>query len=382
VTLSNPGFSAEDRALLRDAVARFVARHGNRPWRRNAPDAPALWREIADLGLAGLLVDAGEGGTGGSDEELALVMELFGHGLIAEPFLGTALLGASLMGALADAGQRARWLPALAAGELRTALAHFEAASGHTRDPAGTSARADGDDIVLHGDKTAVFDAPVAGLLLVSAREAGGRSLFAVPADAAGLTPRPWAAVDGRIAADLVLDGVRLPGQSRLGPPGGAAQAIDHALDRATLAVCSDALGSMQALLAQTREHLCTRRQFGQPLARLQVLQHRLVDMHIAVEESRALLAAARASLAAASPAGAEGDALERQAAVSAAKYKLGQGARFVGEQAVQLHGAMGMTDELAVSHHFKRLLVAESMFGGADFQLARFRAAGGGVPG
>jgi len=382
MTTSDPGFSAEDRALLRDAVARFVARHGNRPRGRNAADDQALWREMAELGLAGLLVDADAGGTGGSDEELALVMELFGHGLIAEPFLGTTLLGASLIAALGDAGQRARWLPALAAGELRTALAHFEAASGQSRDPAGTRASADGDGVVLHGDKSVVFDAPVAGLLLVSACEAGGRSLFAVPAQAAGLTLRPWAAVDGRSAADLVLDGVHLPGPSRLGPPGGAAQAIEHALDRATLAVCSDALGSMQALLAQTREHLRTRRQFGQPLARQQVLQHRVVDMHIAVEESRALLAAARASLATAGPAGDESHAPERQAAVSAAKYKLGQGARFVGEQAVQLHGAMGMTDELAVSHHFKRLLMAEAMYGDADFQLARFRAAGGGVPG
>ena len=180
--------------------------------------------------------------------------------------------------------------------------------------------------------------------------------------------------MDGRAAADLVLNEVPVAESNRLGLPGEAGDALAWALDRATLAICSDALGSMQNLLAQTRDYLQTRRQFGQPLAGFQVLQHRLVDMHIAIEESRALVGAARATLVR--------DPQQRAAAVAAAKYKLGQSARLVGEQAVQLHGAMGMTQELPVSHHFKRLLTADALFGDCDFQLARFRAAGGSVPG
>lgn len=380
MTPTHPGFTDEDRALLRDAVARFVARHGShsrRPGRGSADDAPAatsLWREIADLGLTGLLVEAAEGGIGGGDEELALVMEMFGHGLLVEPYLGTAVFGATLVTALADKAQKQRWLPDLVAGDLRMALAHFEPASGFARDPGATRAERHDGTVVLQGAKSCVLDAPVADLLLVSAWEESGLGLYAVPTRAPGLSLRSWNTVDGRPAADIVLEGVRVDVADRLGAPGQALGAIGWALDRATLAIGSDALGSMQSLLAQTRDHLHTRRQFGQPLAHFQVLQHRLVDMHIAIEESRALLGAGRASLGLAEP--------QRTAAVAAAKFKLGQGARLVGEQAVQLHGAMGMTDELPVSHHFKRLLTAEALFGDCDFQLARFRAAGGSVPG
>lgn len=369
---SSQNFSQEDRALLRDSVARFVAHECAFP--RPPSDGPGLWPEIAALGLTGLLVDAAEGGTGGGDEELALVMEMFGHGLVVEPYVGTAVLGATLIGALADSGQRERWLPDLVAGDLRVALAHYEPATGFGREPEGTRAEPQGGGVVLHGVKSCVLDAPSADLLLVSACEGGGYGLFMVPVRAAGLNVRPWTTVDGRGAADVALDGVRVEAVNRLGAPAQAGAAIAWALDRATLAIGSDALGSMQSLLAQTRDYLRTRRQFGQALARFQVLQHRVVDMHIAIEESRALLAAARGGLGLAHA--------ERTTAVAAAKYKVGQSARFVGEQAVQLHGAMGMTNELAVSHHFKRLLSAEALFGDCDFQLARFRAAGGSVPG
>jgi alkylation response protein AidB-like acyl-CoA dehydrogenase len=377
MTSTIENFSSEDRALLRDAVARFVARHSAFPQRRaesEPQEGQSLWTEIAELGLTGLLVNAQDGGTGGGDEELALVMELFGHGLVLEPFLGTAVLGASLVDALASKAQRDGWLPALVAGDLRIALAHFESTSGFSRDPAITRAEARAGGVVLRGAKSCVLDAPVAGMLLVSALELDGYSLFAVPADAVGVVLKPWNTVDGRAAADLVLNDVHVDEANRLGLPGEARDPLAWALDRATLAICSDALGSMQNLLAQTRDYLQTRKQFGQPLARFQVLQHRLVDMHIAIEESRALVGAARASLS--------GDLQQRTAAVSAAKYKLGQSARLVGEQAVQLHGAMGMTQELPVSHHFKRLLTADAMFGDCDFQLARFRAAGGSLPG
>jgi alkylation response protein AidB-like acyl-CoA dehydrogenase len=370
-------FTSEDRSLLRDAVSRFVARHSAFPQRRTVgkpQEGQSLWSEIAELGLTGLLVNAQDGGTGGGDEELALVMEFFGHGLVVEPFLGTAVLGASLVDLLANKTQRDGWLPALVAGDLRIALAHFEATSGFARNPVMTRAETRTGGVVLRGAKSYVLDAPVAGMLLVSACELDGYSLFAVPVDATGVVLKPWTTVDGRAAADLMLNEVHVAESNRLGLPGQAGDALAWALDRATLAICSDALGSMQNLLAQTRDYLQTRRQFGQPLARFQVLQHRLVDMHIAIEESRALLGAARATLV--------HDSQQRTAAVAAAKYKVGQSARLVGEQSVQLHGAMGMTQDLPVSHHFKRLLTADAMFGDCDFQLERFRAAGGSVPG
>jgi alkylation response protein AidB-like acyl-CoA dehydrogenase len=377
MTFISPQFSDEDRALLRESVARFVARHGGIPARgadAKARDPASLWREIADLGLTGLLVDASEGGTGAGDEELALVMELLGHGLLVEPFLGSAVLGVTLVAGLADASQRARWLPDLVAGDLRMALAHFESPSGFAREPSGTRAEAQDGGVTLYGTKSCVLDGPAADVLLVSACEGMGYGLFALSPRAPGVNLRPWTTVDGRQAADIVLNGVRVEAVNRLGAPGQAGDVISHALDRATLAIGSDALGAMQALLSQTCDYLRTRRQFGQALARFQVLQHRVVDMHIAIEESRALLAVARASLGQ--------HVLQRTAAVAAAKYKLGQAARMVGEQALQLHGAMGMTDELAVSHYFKRLLSADALFGDCDFQLARFRAAGGSVPG
>jgi alkylation response protein AidB-like acyl-CoA dehydrogenase len=377
MTSTSPQFSDEDRALLRDAVARFVARHGGMPVRGSSSGAPAaasLWREIADLGLTGLLVDASEGGTGGGDEELALVMEMFGHGLLVEPYLGSAVLGVTLIAALANASQQARWLPDLVSGDLRMALAHFEPESGFAREPEGTRAEVHDGVVTLSGAKSCVLDGPSADVLLVSAWEGAGHGLFAVSPRAPGVSLRPWTTVDGRAAADMVLDKVRVEAANRLGAPGQAGDAIDRALDRATLAIGSDAVGAMQALLAQTCEYLRTRRQFGQPLARFQVLQHRVVDMHIAIAEARALLAVARTNL--------DLDASQRTSAVAAAKYKLGQAARLVGEQAVQLHGAMGITDELAVSHYFKRLLTADALFGDCDFQLARFRAAGGSVPG
>lgn len=364
-------FSTEDRALLRDAVSRFVREQYPFSSRKDALASPrgfseAAWAGMAELGLQGLLLDADEGGSGGGDEELALVMEQIGRGLLLEPFLSTAVLCSGLISSGAEQALRDRLLPSMSSGRLICALAHNEPAMGFARTPVMTRVQSTDGMLVLVGAKSFVLDGPSAEVILVSAQEAGGVSLFAVPSDAPNLTIKPWRTVDGRQAAELSLDQVSVGAGDRIGPIGGMMEDIDAALDRATLAVCAEAIGSMQSLLEQTTAYLQTRRQFGQPLSKFQVLQHRLVDMFIAIEETRALLASGRNALSR--------DAAERQAAVSAAKYKTGQAARLVGEQAIQLHGAIGMTDDLPVSHHFKRLLMIDAMFGNAGYHLARFR--------
>lgn len=364
-------FSTEDRALLRDAVSRFVREQYPFSFRQDALASPrgfseAAWFGMAELGLQGLLLDADEGGSGGGDEELALVMEQIGRGLLLEPFLSTAVLCSGLISSGAEQSLRDRLLPSMSSGRLICALAHNESAMGFARAPVMTRVQSTDGRLVLVGAKSFVLDGPSAQVILVSAQEAGGVSLFAVPFDAPNLTIKPWRTVDGRQAAELSLDQVSVGSGDRIGPIGGMMEDIDAALDRATLAVCAEAIGSMQSLLEQTTAYLQTRRQFGQPLSKFQVLQHRLVDMFIAIEETRALLASGRNALS--------GDTAERQAAVSAAKYKTGQAARLVGEQAIQLHGAIGMTDDLPVSHHFKRLLMIDAMFGNAGYHLARFR--------
>lgn len=366
-------FSTEDRTLLRAAVARFVQDRYSFATRRDVLESDGaysktVWQEMAELGLQGLLLQEEDGGAGGSDEELALVMEEIGRGLLLEPYLGTAVLCAGLITALGTQEQRSRLLPAIAAGEWICALAHSEPKMGFARAPVATEAKGDGPSLTLTGTKSFVLDGPTAGTFLVSAAEAGGVSLFVLPRNARNLTIKPWRTVDGRPAAELLLCGVPVQEADRLGAPGAAADALDALLDRATLAVGAEALGAMQCLLEQTKDYLRTRRQFGQPLSRFQVLQHRLVDMYIAIAETRALLHAGREALTA----GRE----ERQAAVSAAKYKVGQATRFVGEQAIQMHGAIGMTDELPASHYFKRLLMIDAMFGNSAHHLARFRCA------
>ena len=363
-------FSTEDRAMLRDAVSRFVRERYSFPARRvtlasaQGYSRPA-WLEMAGLGLQGLLLSEQDGGSDGGDEEIAIVMEEIGRGLLLEPYLSTAVISAGLISSLNSPALRERLLPGLVSGEVIFALAHTEAAMGFARAPVVTRVETHGNRMQLTGAKSFVLDAPSADIVLVSAAESGGLSLFAVPRDAPNLRMKPWRTADGRMAAELLLEGVPVQEADRLGAPGGAADVLDIALDRATLAVGAEALGAMQTLLEQTTDYLRTRRQFGQTLSHFQVLQHRLVDMYIAIEEVRALLVASRRSMSAARD--------ERHAGVSAAKYKVGQAALFIGQQAIQLHGAIGMTDELPVSHYFKRLMMIDAMFGNAAHHLARF---------
>ena len=368
---------AAEQPLVAQTVDRFLATHGRSPGAER-PDAAAegwsraAWQEMAALGWLGICLPESAGGLGCAIEERLAVMEAVGRGLVREPYLGTAVLCAELLQAAAGAqAQAARLLPEIAAGRLVLAFAVTEPDSGYEPAATACSAQRDGDGWVLQGRKLAVLDAPIADRLLVLARSAGqagdetGLSLFLVDPHAAGVTLRAWPTVDGRRCADIAFDRLALPADALVGAAGQAFDAVQYALDHARVASCAEAVGAMQALIATTIAYLKERRQFGQPLARFQVLRHRVADMHIACEQARSLTALAAGTLLPDHP--------RRGALAAAAKTQAAWSARFVGQQAVQLHGGMGVTDELQVGHWFKRLLATEVLFGNADHQLQRF---------
>ncbi len=301
-------------------------------------------------------------------------MDASGPSLLLEPILSSAVIATALLSEYASAAAAADLLRAMASGERVAAVAHFE--PGSRFDPRWVAARARpaGTGYRLDGHKAVVLHAGLADTLLVSARTAGeasdpeGVTLFLVARDTPGLRLDEYLNVDGQPAADVYLKDVELPPGSRLGDADTALPAIEAAFDIGLAAICAEAVGIMQALVNATVEYLRTRQQFGQPIGRFQALQHRAADMLMHLEQARSMsyLAALRCTSA---------DLLERRRALSAAKVVIGEAGRFIGQQAVQLHGGMGMTDELKVSHWFKRLTAIGVMFGDSDTHLQRYAA-------
>lgn len=323
------------------------------------------WDAIAALGIPGILVPEAHGGLGGSLHDIAPVLEAFGSACVFEPVTATAVIGVGLIDALGNEEQKARLLPGVAAGAFRVALASAERHSRYRLDHVDTLA-ADGR---LSGAKTLAFGGATADLFIVSAREADGAlSLFLVPRDAPGLTVTPWRNIDLSGSCDLALSGVEA---ERLGAPGAGLAGLEHATDRAIAALCCEAVGAMTALHEMTLEHLKTRHAFGKPLGSFQVLQHRVVDMVVMTEQARsmAMLAADKAD---------SDDPAERARASSAAKVQIGQSGRYVGEQAIQIHGAMGITLEHPAGYFHKKLAVIDRLFGDIEHHLERFAAAAG----
>ncbi len=288
--------------------------------------------------------------------------------------LSSAVIATAVLRAFASEAPAAQLLSAMATGERIAVLAHFESDARFESRWVTTRARKAGERYRLDGHKGVVMHAGAADTLLVSARTSGeagdaqGVSLFLVPRTAAGVALDVYPTVDGQRAADVYLKAVEVPATSRLGPEGGTLAAVEAALDIGLAALCADAVGVMQALVDATIEYVRVRQQFGQPIGRFQALQHRIADMLIHLEQARSMsyLAALRCAAE---------DVAERRRALSAAKAVIGQACRFVGQQAVQLHGGMGMTDELIVSHWFKRLTGAQLMFGDSDMHLQRYAA-------
>jgi len=302
-----------------------------------------------------------------------LLAERFGRHMVAEPYFSTVILGAGLIQAAGDDGQKAEWLPAIAEGKTKWAIAHAEHGSRFALNETRTKATKGADGWTLSGKKIVVWDAASADRLIVLARSAGGETdakglgLFVVDASGAGVARHDYRTVDNRRASDIQFD--HAPVLAVLGDPAHAMPAVEAVIDQAIAYMASEAVGAMAALHETTLAYAKTRKQFGRPIGDFQVIQHRLVDMMMQVESARSL-ALLSALKAAAEP-------KERAKAAAAAKVQLGRSGRFVGQQAVQIHGGMGMTDELNVGHYMKRLMMLDTTFGNADFHQRRFAALG-----
>jgi alkylation response protein AidB-like acyl-CoA dehydrogenase len=360
---------SEEQQLLRDAVERFASERYDVPKRAAYRTNPAgysaeNWAELAGLGVLALPFDAEDGGLGGGAVELMTVMEALGRALAIEPVLEEIVISAGLIAAAGTAEQKARWLPAVIAGEAHLALAHVERSARFDLDDVRTTARVANGVATLDGDKSFVPAGAAADAYLVAARQAGtdGRAdirHYVVAADATGLERKTFRLVDGSVASQLTLRGVR--GE----PLAGGFEQFSQVVERAQIAAAAEMLGIMSLLFDSTLEYVRNRRQFGAPLGSFQVIQHRMVDLYVMLELSRSQLY--RAALVAGER--------ERARAVAGMKSYLSTSGVSMGEQCIHLHGAMGTTDELAIGHAHKRLLVLATLFGDADHELDRFIA-------
>lgn len=363
-------FTSEQQ-LLADSARRYITdQYGfdrrKRILASGAGHSQEVWRDFAELGFLGLNVPEDDGGLGGGPVETLLLATAIGEGLVVEPYLSSAVLATRAIARLGSPAQRTGWLPKLATGELVAVLASDASYGLAGGDGVRATAAAGGWE--LNGRVPVVYHAPLADLLLVAARTDATvgepNALFAVPAGTSGMTLAGYVTVDSQLAADVECRAVRVDDAARLG--GEIAAEFAAVVDFGLFALCAEALGALDRCLALTVEYTRTRHQFGGPIGRFQALQHRMVDMLTRIEQARSLvyLAAARCE---------DPDARVRGAALSAAKVLIADAARYVGQQAVQLHGGMGVSDEVAVSHYFKRLLAAEVRFGSADVHLARY---------
>lgn len=365
---------SEEQSLLKDTIDKLVLKeYGFEQRRRHAAQAQGwsrgFWKQLAEQGFLALPFAAEDGGLGYGPVELMLVMEALGRGLVLEPYLA-AVVGAGAVLRQAGAAQREALLPGLIDGSCVPVLALGEVQARYDLADVRTAATAQGGGYRLDGTKVLVSHGDSAGLFIVPARTAGGPrerggiSLFLVPADAPGLRRRGYRTQDGLRAADLMLDGVRLPADAMIGPAGGGLPLLEEAADAAIAALAAEAVGCMQALLDLTVDYLKQRSQFGGPIGRFQALQHRAAEMLIELEQARSM--ALYAALMLQQP-----DLDARRRALSAVKIQIGRCGRFVAQQAVQLHGGIGVTEEYAVGHYLKRLTVMEAQFGDGDHHLA-----------
>lgn len=368
----------DEQAMLADSVVRFVNADYDFDTRMaivesERPFSADAWQQFADMGWTAMPFAEADGGFDGGPVELMLIMEQFGRGLVVEPYLANVVLAGGAIKRCSTGERRGELLAGIVDGSLQTALATEEPQSRGNPADIATRAEKDGDAFLLSGRKSMVLNGGNAAVIVVPARVGGDRSdpagitLFAVPAESSGLHISAYPTVDGHSAADLVLDGVRLPASSILGEPGGGYDALEAAVNDAVLAVSAESLGILSAMQEKTVEYSKNRVQFGVPIGTFQALQHRMVDMLVHCEETRSLLYWAVMLLA-------DGDAAAPRA-LSALKYQVGTAGRRVAQEAVQLHGGMGVTWELDIAHYFKRQTAIELLFGNADAHLDRFAA-------
>ena len=372
---------SEEQRLLRESVDRFVTETYTPEFRRRIASEPlgfdqAIWKQFADLGWLALPIAEAHGGLGGGAIETGILMEAFGRGLATEPYLSTIVIGASLIAQCGSGAQQRALLPRIAEGALYLAFAHSERAARFDLSRVDTTARWTAEGWRLDGRKIAVLDGGAAHQIIVSARvldqkgTPGALSLFLVPSATVGLSLQDYPRLGGGRACNLDLTDVRLPADARLGDGDNVLPNIEAVVDRALAALGAEAVGITQTLLDRTIDYTRMRQQFGRPLAANQVIRHRLADMAMSCDEARS--AALRAALFA------DAGPVARGRAASGAKAKIGQCARFIAEQAVQLHGGMGVTEELDIGAYFKRLLGFDTLFGNSAHHTRRHAALSG----
>ena len=372
-------FSSEQEQL-RDTVNRLIEREYEFNKQRHAIIHSAagysekVWASMAEIGVLGIGIDEAHGGFGGNAIDTMIVMEALGRSLVVEPYLATVVLGANLIQLAGSDAQKSSLLPQIVTGRLKLAFAYSETGTRYDLKRIATVTRKEGAGYVLNGEKIIVLHGNIADKIIVSVATAGalhdgqGMALFLVDAKTSGLNITGYRTIDNQRAANLHFDNVRVSADAMLGSSEDNLAIVEQVMDIATTALIAESVGAMEALQKSTLEYLKTRRQFGVPIGKFQALQHRMVDMLMYVEQSRSMayLAAVKVQ---------SNDVAERQRVVSAAKNAIGRYGRLIAQEAVQMHGGMGITDELSASHYFRRLTAIDATFGDADHHLSRFAA-------
>ena len=365
----------EEQEMVRDGLSRLVREQYDWETRRSAVESdagwrPEIWAQLAELGILGMPFTEEDGGFGGGAVDAMIVMEEFGKGLVVEPFLPTVVCAGGFLKHAGTDAQKEEHIGGIVDGSRVYAFAYAEPRGRYDLADLQTTAKKDGDGYVLNGHKAVVVGAPWASHLVVTARTSGGQrerdgvSVFVVANDAEGVVRRDYPTVDGRRASEVYFENVSIPADALLGEEGGALALVEQVADEAVAALCAEACGAMKVAHAMTVYYSRQRKQFGVPIGKFQVLQHRMVDMFTEYEQSVSMTYLATLKL--------DAPEKERKRTASAAKVRIGQAARFVGQEAIQIHGGMGMTDELAIGSYFKRLTILSSEFGDVDHHMKR----------
>lgn len=371
---------SEEQNLLRNSVVRMLADTYSfdtfKKISRSEPGwRPECWKQFAELGLLGAPLPEAYGGLGGGAVEIMIVMEAFGRALVVEPYVPTVVIGGGFLRGAGSDAQKQEWLPRIAEGRAVFAFAFAESQGRYNLAELSVSAKKQGSAYVLNGQKSVVIGAPFADALIVTARTAGARreekgvSVFLIDRHAKGVSTRDFPTVDGLRASEITFENVEIPALDLIGTPDDALPLVEQIVDEAIAAHCAEALGAMRMLQESTVEFSKSRKQFGVPIGKFQALQHRMVDMFMQVEQSASMTLMVTLKLG-------EG-AKARKKATSAAKVQIGKAGRFVGQNAVQIHGGMGMTDELALGHYFKRVTMIDTLYGNVDHHLKRYASLG-----
>ena len=366
----------EEQTLIQRQVEQFIQRDYDWESRQSLISTDSgysldNWNTFAELGWLGISLSDDSGGFGGSSIDTMILMEEFGKGLVLEPFLETVVMSAELIDKAGTSEQKKDVLTGVLEGKIQLALAYAEPQSRFNLADVMTEAKLESDNFILNGFKSVVMNGPNANKFIISARTSGsqrdesGISLFLVDAEVSGLSSRDYQTVDNRRASELTLESVVIPRSCLIGELDEGFMVLDAAIDRSILAISAEAVGAMEVLYKTTVEYTKTREQFGTPIGKFQVLQHRMVDMFMEYEQCKSLLYMATMKH--------DEDSADAKKAISGLKYQIGNASKFIGQQSVQLHGGMGVTDELNVGHYFKRLTTIGTIFGNSDYHLKKY---------